>query len=827
MIAKLNPPQVETKIPAQYGNTIIIPFLMNYTVGMSDFDEIVLIIKSVQNDTLIGKFNTPKESIYYQENSCKITFSISSSLLQIGQYYKAQVAYVKNNIEGFYSKTMTFKYSSTPTNISIKDLDHSQRNIHKYTYTGVYQNSKDPNEKVYLYEFNLYNSANEIVATSGQLLHNSSTDTETDTSIDEWTVKLSLKQNQIYSLVYSVQTINGLTFSSPVYHILDNQTVPSDIFNYYDFIATPNIDSACVELSIQPNKNNEASGHKKVNGKFILLRASSEDNYDTWYEMTRFTLSSWDTGSDKVICKDYSVSQGVNYKYGIQVYNDHGIYSIRQESQVLTIDFEDIFLSDGDRQLRIRFNPKVSSIKNTILESKSDTLGGKYPFFFRNGNVKYKELSISGLISMLTDENEEFLKGIRQETKIRESTPSYQEVEGSLTNLTSENFRKEREFKHAVLEWLTNGKPKLFRSPGEGSFIVRLMNTSLTPNDTLSRMLHTFSCTAYEIDDFTFDNLRKYGMLMAESIETRDLQFYTLDLSSGSGHFYNLNAAMATVRGSYGTVFKYRLQNDSIAIACAIGSTGTYVFDSGVLKENPLMEIWCDDGTSVEGWSTNAKLDYAVYKTETQTSFSYINAISFNDITAQWVGENKEIINNLLDPDRIIKSIGLVYSLKVRKRLIVDVDARINEKFYKNNTVFTYGPTDIIRCDGILYDGKTNTPISGELDCTFSIYKNEPDKVIDLAGPGQNNSLTDPIVDGLVTYLNLPGLDYLYLGNGVYAEIFYQEVEREYTVETVDPVKTLKQIWKNTNTPVTFTAYYTALKKALEQQTGGLIINAL
>jgi hypothetical protein len=71
-----------------------------------------------------------------------------------------------------------------------------------------------------------------------------------------------------------------------------------------------------------------------------------------------------------------------------------------------------MFLSDGERQLRIRFNPKVTSIKNTLLESKMDTIGSKYPFFFRNGNVKYKEFPISGLISMLMDEHEEFIKGI-------------------------------------------------------------------------------------------------------------------------------------------------------------------------------------------------------------------------------------------------------------------------------------------------------------------------------------------------------------------------------------------------------------------------------
>jgi hypothetical protein len=32
------------------------------------------------------------------------------------------------------------------------------------------------------------------------------------------------------------------------------------------------------------------------------------------------------------------------------------------------------------------------------------------------------------------------------------------------------------------MNWLNNGKPKLFRSPSEGNYIVRLMSVSLTPN---------------------------------------------------------------------------------------------------------------------------------------------------------------------------------------------------------------------------------------------------------------------------------------------------------------------------------------------------------
>jgi hypothetical protein len=71
-------------------------------------------------------------------------------------------------------------------------------------------------------------------------------------------------------------------------------------------------------------------------------------------------------------------------------------------------DFENMFLSDGKRQLKIAFNPKVSSFKETILEQKTDTIGSQYPFFFRNGHIRYKEIPISGLLSYYLDDNELF-----------------------------------------------------------------------------------------------------------------------------------------------------------------------------------------------------------------------------------------------------------------------------------------------------------------------------------------------------------------------------------------------------------------------------------
>ena len=71
-----------------------------------------------------------------------------------------------------------------------------------------------------------------------------------------------------------------------------------------------------------------------------------------------------------------------------------------------------------------------------------------------------------------------------------------------------------------VLEWLNNGEEKLFRSPTEGNYIVRLMNNSLSPTDSLGRMLHTFNSTAYEVADFNYENLNKRGFITITDAST-------------------------------------------------------------------------------------------------------------------------------------------------------------------------------------------------------------------------------------------------------------------------------------------------------------------
>lgn len=250
-------------------------------------------------------------------------------------------------------------------------------------------------------------------------------------------------------------------------------------------------------------------------GAFLLSRASDEDNYSTWMNIERFRLEEQPPSSHQV--KDFTIEHGRKYIYALQQYNIWGLYSSRVISDIYEAGFEDAFLYDGERALKIRFNPEISNFKTTILEQKTDTLGGRFPYITRNGDTYYKEFPIGGLIAAEMDEEELFIKR-GMVTSHRHSTSAVEPYEpiNALRDyhmFSDENIMLERQFKLEVLNWLNDGQPKLFKSPYEGNYIVRLMNTSLTPVKELGRMLHSFSTTAYEIAECNYDNLVRFGFI--------------------------------------------------------------------------------------------------------------------------------------------------------------------------------------------------------------------------------------------------------------------------------------------------------------------------
>ena len=467
---------------------------------------------------------------FYQEGNFDSTSSVNSNYSQT----------LMDNI-GYFSTVGIWKYTSTPT-VEILNTSLDKINANQQSFVGKYTNS-DQLEKVYSYCFNVYDKDDNLYLSSGELLHNHENDISPIESTDAYNLTKGLKENEIYTLEYCITTVNGYKQSSSKVRITDSDFVQPEI--KADLIASYDRDNAVVILKIIGHKYNDYE--IRASGSFCITRSSSKNNFTDWDIITKIRFYSEIPSS--YTWRDYTVENGVVYKYALQQYNKNkNFYSGKKyANEEIEVFFDDCFLFDGEKQLKVEYNPKISSFKTNLLEQKTNTIGSQYPFFFKNSNVNYKEFPISGLISYLSDKNNYFISdeelglinyNLFRETTQADKTHKYTEQEidpiyGNnlaqadidallkkerirTTNLVDYNIKAEQIFKNKVLDFLTDGTYKLFRSSTEGNFIVRLMNSSLSPNDTLGRMLHTFSTTAIEAAEFNYQNLFKYGFLNQE-----------------------------------------------------------------------------------------------------------------------------------------------------------------------------------------------------------------------------------------------------------------------------------------------------------------------
>jgi hypothetical protein len=147
---------------------------------------------------------------------------------------------------GYFSTVGIVKYTEKPE-VIIDGLQDSQLHSDTHTYIGKYsQLDKDISEKVYSYNFTVYNEDGSILETSGELLHNHENDDEIYESFDTYTILKSLEENKIYTIIYTVTTANGLIVSSPKYRITLQSTIPPEISA--KLIATMNEENGYVDL---------------------------------------------------------------------------------------------------------------------------------------------------------------------------------------------------------------------------------------------------------------------------------------------------------------------------------------------------------------------------------------------------------------------------------------------------------------------------------------------------------------------------------------------------------------------------------------------------
>lgn len=519
-------PVLDTRIPAMSENRLSIPFTHNPAVSLNEIHQFKVLIKNPADSKVVLSFVTTTNRSQIESmiaNQCiEYTDNTQLSKLELNKIYKIQIAYVANGQPPStlrYSTAAMCNFVAIPS-VVIRNGHQTQYLATETTpqynfniYTGMYDTAT-PSEVVYEYKFSLYQGT-ALLETTGWKLHNSSTDNlyiknsqYRKTCFDYYERLYELDPSVSYTLEYSIRTVNDYKEScvqliQPTSYSQNDQTdnytiqigqTPEAYENgYLDIqLGYKYLGEDGIWHNVQSKDSFEDQSVNLRNGNFVLRRTDSESDFKIWSNIINFSLQNADWDKD-LHWIDATIEHGKTYKYALsRIANSTKEPISWVESNEYTPFFEHMYLSDNERQLCLKFNPQISSLKRTVQEQKTDTLGGKYPIFFRNGDMYYTEIPISGLISYLSDEN-----GL------------YTTVSNSLntTNLTDQNILTERLFKISVLDWLNNGRAKYFRSPTEGNFIIRALNVSMSPEQTLGRLLHSVSCTGYEVADNNVTNL--------------------------------------------------------------------------------------------------------------------------------------------------------------------------------------------------------------------------------------------------------------------------------------------------------------------------------
>lgn len=436
---------------------------------------------------------------------------------EINQYYKVQIRFTSidaadatvlppQKLDNWLAENMSF-FSEWSSVCLVRGISTPSLQISNLSTTSITNLStsrldvigklifadETETEILKYYSVKLFDDSGHLLNDSGILYNNNYS------GVNEinYTSRYELLDGETYIITidYTTQNLYSNSSSYTVFVVLGSAGV-LDI----DLTVIEDEENGALALAIAAKDNSHY-----YTGNLTIRRTSSESNFTLWDDVQNISV---ENELLNILWRDYTIKSGVWYKYCVQQRDSLGNRGpiVKTKEPVMVI-FDHTFLTSNGKQLKIKFNPQISSFKYITHDSKTDTIGSKYPFIRRNGYTYYRQFSIAGLISHFIDEDNTFT--------------SRNEIYGDLLDLYDNynnqkritpfnDYTYERDFRDRVMEFLYNNEIKLFRSPTEGNIIVKLMDINFTPEITLGRMLYSFSCTAYEIAETTIENYNKY-----------------------------------------------------------------------------------------------------------------------------------------------------------------------------------------------------------------------------------------------------------------------------------------------------------------------------
>ena len=499
--------------------TISIPFEYSQKVASG---RVNMKLFYMNNEPFKLDYSSDESTAFILDDKLKYSanFMVEKSLLTPGQYYKASIQIeAANGALSPWSNITIFKATAYPSIIRaswMRDTQIAPFMLNDIIYYSYAKDKTEPLEKVE-YEYYLESSKdNNIKYTSpkstiyienreqSNYQHIISLKSLLDFSdFREWCKnEANLKQMIFVSLKATFFTKNGsFHWEEPggkdTNFSTGGETSPFEKFFIYHSVTDAETGQQKTHYSVTDS----------LDAPVVLLNKNDNNKEEVdkissiWRVYNQNILIS-QQGNERSPIIDYTALYDNKYQ-------SFGLYCAAENNYQLWLsefggkcEFEGQYLIDvkNQIQLNISYNNAINSFKHNRLETKTDTIGSKYPVFFRNPYTGYREFPLSGTISYQSlvsfgDEN--------APVKLNELgfDITQQNFPQPHLNLTTDNLYNERIFREKIMEFLLENRPLLYKSQTEGNIVVKLMNISLTPNKTLGRMIYDFSCTCYEVQD--------------------------------------------------------------------------------------------------------------------------------------------------------------------------------------------------------------------------------------------------------------------------------------------------------------------------------------
>ena len=272
------------------------------------------------------------------------------------------------------------------------------------------------------------------------------------------------------------------------------------------------------------------------------------------------------------------------------------------------------------------------------------------------------------------------------------------------------------------------------------------MNSSLSPNEQLGRMLHSFNSTAYEIDEYTFDNLKANGFLVVEDLTRKTIRWETIifDKSGLVPNKINLLQYKAVALRFEGMIPGDKIFiNDGIkrngntkpGYEVIIGATGSYNLDLGDNVKVTEVYFMSNSPDNIEDEDKRAQhqgqLTYA-FESAAFSSFDTIKEFSLDSTPIhQFYGRYDNILNKINNIKNQLQEVYFIHAVLREEKNVFGHNPQYKTKLdpITNEAILDEEGNPVLELEKFLLfstDAEGKYPIElNDRTATYRIYDSE------------------------------------------------------------------------------------------------------